>query len=187
MSILQKNKKLAAGIGVAAVAAAALALGAGTYAAFIDTEAVPANTFAAGSLNLVLGGEVTAAPFEYSNLKPGSERTQTITIDNTGTLDGTLSFSLAVTGAENSCEEPETDIESTPCDTDSELTEVLEISVNGAAFVPLTSISPIDAGPLTAAGGATSYPITVRVPAGAGNDIMTDSTTITATATLTQS
>ena len=101
MSVLQKNKKLAAGIGVAAVAAAALALGAGTYASFSDTEAGPGGTLSSGTLNL----SVTSSPagatqiFSASNIAPGyTSGSRSITIANTGNIDGTLTGSLSVDG-----------------------------------------------------------------------------------------
>ena len=100
MSILQKNKKLAAGIGVAAVAAAAIALGAGTYAAFTDTEAGPGGTLAAGTLNL----DVTSNPagtlqlFSASNIAPGYDSGDLVfTLTNTGSINGTVTGNGDVT------------------------------------------------------------------------------------------
>lgn len=104
MSVLQKNKKVAAGIGVAAVAAAALALGAGTYASFSDTATGPGGTLAAGTLGL----SVTSNPsdvteiFSASNIAPGyTSGTRTLTIANTGNIDGKLTGTLNVTGGTN--------------------------------------------------------------------------------------
>ncbi|MBW0091055.1 hypothetical protein I4I73_17215 [Pseudonocardia sp. KRD-184] len=101
MSVLQKNKKVAAGVGVAAVAAAALALGAGTYASFSDTEAGPGGTLAAGTLTL----DITSNPsgvteiFSASGIAPGyTSGTRTITIKNSGNIDGKLTGTLSVTG-----------------------------------------------------------------------------------------
>ncbi len=186
MTVLQKNKKLAAGIGVAAAAAAVLAVGAGTYASFTDTEDLPNTTFAAGSLNLVIGGTITTSPFEYTNLKPGDVRNETLTIDNSGTIDGKLTFTVGVSGTEGTCVEPETDVEKT-CDDDSELTDALRVSVAGQAAVPLsqvaTSFKPQN---LPAAGGPINVPIQVTVDSKAGNEIMTDSTVVTLSATLVQ-
>ncbi|MBW0117377.1 TasA family protein [Pseudonocardia abyssalis] len=93
MSILQRNKKLAAGIGVAAVAAAAVALGAGTYAAFTDTETGPGGTLAAGTLNLDIASTPTATTqlFSASNIAPGYDSGPLVfTLTNTGSIDGTL-------------------------------------------------------------------------------------------------
>lgn len=101
MSVLQKNKKVAAGVGITAVAAAALALGAGTFAAFTDTEAGPGGTLAAGTLNL----DVTSVPagattvFSASNIAPGyTSGPRSVTIANTGNIDGKLTGTLSVTG-----------------------------------------------------------------------------------------
>lgn len=93
MSILQKNKKLAAGIGVAAVAAAAVALGAGTYAAFTDTEAGPGGTLAAGTLNLDVSSNPagTLQLFSASNIAPGYDSGPLVfTLTNTGSINGTV-------------------------------------------------------------------------------------------------
>ena len=56
MSILQRNKKLTVGLGIAAVVVAVAAIGAGTYAAFSDTETGPGGTATAGTLDLEVGG-----------------------------------------------------------------------------------------------------------------------------------
>ncbi|QJY46354.1 TasA family protein [Pseudonocardia broussonetiae] len=108
MSILQKNKKLAAGIGVAAVAAAAVALGAGTYAAFTDTAEGPGGTLAAGTLSL----DVTTNPsgtttlFSASNIAPGyTSGPRTFIVENTGSIDGVLSGTFTVTGGQQLAEQ----------------------------------------------------------------------------------
>jgi predicted ribosomally synthesized peptide with SipW-like signal peptide len=100
VSVLQKNKKVAAGIGVAAAAAAVLALGAGTYAAFSDTEAGPGGTLAAGTLTLDVtsNAEATTEVFSAENIAPGyTSSPRVVTIANTGTVNGTLSATATVT------------------------------------------------------------------------------------------
>lgn len=186
MSILQKNKKLAAGIGVAAIAAAALALGAGTYAAYTDSENTEA-TFAAGTLNLTVGTPVASDPVVWTNLAPGDVQEVTVSVDNIGTVDGVLKGSYITSGTEESCTEPETDDETT-CDAGSELLEQAELFYNG------TRVATLGAGPggpftlfdMPALDPATDVTFEVRVPSTAGNEIMTDTATMSIVFTLDQ-
>lgn len=96
-----KNKKQAAGIGVAALAVAALALGTGTYAAFQDTETGPGGTLAAGTLELnVTTDPAGAVPlFKAEKIAPGykSPKPMTVTVANSGTIDGVLTADLVAT------------------------------------------------------------------------------------------
>ncbi|GAA3246429.1 hypothetical protein GCM10017691_54510 [Pseudonocardia petroleophila] len=187
MSILQKNKKVAAGIGVAAVAAAAIALGAGTYAAFSDTEQAPNATFAAGTLNLTVGAPTPATPVVISNLKPGDLQNFSIEVDNTGTVDGNLTASYTVSGTENGCAEPETDAER-PCDDGSELLEQLIFVYQGSDAGPVTAAqnTSIPLGALPAVDAPKTINFGVRLPASATNEVMTDTATLSITFTLTQ-
>lgn len=101
MGILQRNKKAAAGIGVAALAVAAIALGTGTYAAFQDQKVGPSGTLAAGTLTL----DVTTNPagqtplFSATNIAPGyvSPSPMSLTVKNSGSLPGKLNTSITVT------------------------------------------------------------------------------------------
>lgn len=101
MSILQRNKKAAAGIGIAAAAVAAIALGTGTYAAFTDTQAGPGGTLAAGTLKLNVSTTPsgTTPLFNAHNIAPGytSPTPMSITVANSGTLNGKLTAKLGVT------------------------------------------------------------------------------------------
>jgi spore coat-associated protein N len=186
MSMLQKNKKLAAGIGVAAVAAAALALGAGTYAAFSDSENAEA-TFAAGTLNLTVGTPVASAPVVWSNLAPGDSQEVTVSVDNVGTVDGVLTASYTTSGTEGSCIEPETDDED-PCDPASELLEQAELYYNGALVGVLAGPGggPFTLFDMPALDPSTNVTFEVRVPESAGNEIMTDTATLSIVFTLDQ-
>lgn len=190
MSVLQKNKKVAAGVGIAAVAAAALALGAGTYAAYTDTEEVPATTFASGSMDLTVGGGVTSESFLFSGFDPGDSVTKSITLTNTGTVNGTVSVDFAVTGEENDCVEPETDAEdAATCEEGSELVEKALVKVGDQN---LGTLAKLDATGLTDvlalnAGKTKTLDITVELPKDTtGNEVMTDNATIVATITLNQ-
>lgn len=187
MTVLQQNKKLAAGIGVAAAAAAVLAVGAGTYASFVDTETAPGTTFAAGTLDLTVGAPTAAPPVVLTNLAPGSTQAISVPIDNVGSVDGILSASYAVEGTENGCAEPETDVEAT-CDDGSELLEQLVLSYNGTDVGPLATNAgrSFPLGDLAAAPAGTTIDFVVQVPGSAGNEIMTDTATMTITFQLDQ-
>jgi predicted ribosomally synthesized peptide with SipW-like signal peptide len=187
VSVLQKNKKVAAGIGVAAAAAAVLALGAGTYAAFSDTETAPDATFAAGTLNLTVGAPVAAPPVVWTNLAPGSTQTVTVQVDNAGTVDGNLSASFTATGTENGCAEPETDVETT-CDDGSELLEQAQLWYGNAQVGTLGGgpFGPFPLFNLPATDFPTNVTFEVRVPTSAGNEIMTDTASMQITFRLDQ-
>ena len=187
MSVLQKNKKVAAGIGVAAAAAAVLALGAGTYAAFSDTEVAPDATFAAGTLNLTVGAPAATPPVLWTNLAPGSSQTVTVSVDNVGTVDGKLKASFAATGTENGCAEPETDDETT-CDDGSELLEQAQLWYGGAQVGTLGGgpFGPFDLFNLPATDAPATVTFEVRVPASAENEIMTDTASMQITFVLDQ-
>jgi predicted ribosomally synthesized peptide with SipW-like signal peptide len=187
MTVLQKNKKLAAGIGVAAAAAAVLAVGAGTYASFSDTESIPQTTFAAGNLDLQVGGTVTTDPLKFENFVPGDKATRTIVLTNAGSIAGNLSVKFTVNGTEGGCVEPETDVETT-CDGGSELLEQLLVKVNGQDYGSLGTLGTngIPTGGTLAAGAKQDFTIVVELPKGAKNDVMTDTAAVTAELTLVQ-
>lgn len=89
------------------IATVALLSVSATGAYFVDIEEIKGNTFAAGSLDLVLGDSQTL-PFSLSNLKPGDEDTGTVTLTNAGTLDGKLTINWTATSdSENGILEPE--------------------------------------------------------------------------------
>ena len=101
MRVPVRNKRVAAGIGVAALAAATVALGSGTYAAFTDSETGPGGTLAAGTLSLDLATdpENTATILNESDIYPGKVLPpKTVTIHNGGSLDGLLSVSGTADG-----------------------------------------------------------------------------------------
>jgi spore coat-associated protein N len=184
MSILQKNKKAAAGIGVVAAAAAVLALGAGTYAAFTDTEDVDA-TFAAGTLDLVIGGTTGAGKIELANLVPGQVVTHTVSIDNIGTVDGVLSFNATLEESDGVCTEPEQS--DGGCGAD--LADAITVTAPGAPGVKLSALTSgigLSGISLPAQPGPQSFELTFAVDEGAGNEIQGDTVTADITATLEQ-
>lgn len=71
-------------MGILAGALGVSLIGGGTWAAFNDVEEVN-NTFAAGTLDLVVG-EATTMDFNISNLKPGDYFTKTLVLGNNGSL-----------------------------------------------------------------------------------------------------
>lgn len=185
MAILQKNRKAAAGVGIAAAAAAVLALGAGTYAAFTDTETAPETTFAAGTLNLELGGSATAGPMTLNNIAPGQTRSNVLTLRNSGTVNGNVTLSFAVTGSENGCVEQE--IEAGCVDGGAgQLLNTLVVTVNGQPYGTLAQLAaagPQAGGPLAAL-GVNPVEIAVEMPVGVGNEVQSDTATLITTANL---
>lgn len=190
MSMLQQNRKLAAGIGVAAVAAAAIALGAGTYAAFTDSETAPSVTLAAGTLDLTVGDPVAAQPVRWENLAPGSRQTVAIPVDNVGDVDGFLRAGFTATGSENGCAEPEAEAVIDPtCEPGSELLGQAELYYGGSRVGTLGGgpFGPFDLFPMPANDAGANVTFEIRVPDSAENEIMTDDVTMTITFTLVQS
>lgn len=72
-------------MGILAGALGVSLIGGGTWAAFNDVETVE-NTFAAGTLDLVVG-ESSTMNFTISNLKPGDYFTKQLVLQNNGSLD----------------------------------------------------------------------------------------------------
>ncbi|MDR7301160.1 TasA family protein [Haloactinomyces albus] len=107
-----RNRKLAVGIGGVTAVAAAVALTAGTYATFSDSEQRGA-VATAGTMDLVVSntqGNVFGenGVVEVKPLAPGDSRSASFTLTNKGDVAGDLSFEFAQ-GAnnENSLTEPE--------------------------------------------------------------------------------
>jgi spore coat-associated protein N len=140
MSILQKNRKAALGVGIAAVAAATLALSAGTYAAFIDEETGPGGTLAAATLDLTVGGAPGQATLlDVSNITPGHDLAPTtLTVKNEGTIAGKLTGFVTITGSDGTCTEPELEAEGgSSCAAQGNLQEQLKVNVGGFGPLPL--------------------------------------------------
>jgi spore coat-associated protein N len=73
------------GLGIMAGALGVSLIGGGTWAAFNDVETT-SNTFAAGTLDLVVG-EATTMDFTVTNLKPGDTFSKKLVLSNKGSLD----------------------------------------------------------------------------------------------------
>jgi len=92
------------------MALVAMLLGTGIYAYFSDVETSTGNSFAAGTLNLKVGGDdPTSASISVSGLKPGDAgNAADWFVKNVGTLSGNLSISVGtITNYENERTEPE--------------------------------------------------------------------------------
>jgi spore coat-associated protein N len=106
-----QNRKVRIGLGVAAVVLALAAIGTGTYAAFLDTEKGPGGSTASGTLDLTVGSTGTTQLFSATNIAPGYSQDVTISLKNAGSLPGSLTSKLTVSGADVSCTEPEAEAE----------------------------------------------------------------------------
>jgi hypothetical protein len=106
-----------------------------TSALFTDTETSTTNTFAAGTLNMTVGGEDGHAfeNFDISNIGASGVVSggKEWTITNTGTVPGYLTFKLNdVTNLENGCNEAEKATESAcEADTNGELGDYTHVTV----------------------------------------------------------
>ncbi|MFP5376088.1 MAG: TasA family protein [Acidimicrobiia bacterium] len=76
---------------------------AGTFATFTDSGTAT-STFTAGTVDLVVGGDVSDAyaftSIQMTNMKPGDVKYAPLTIANTGTLGFTYSMSTSATNAD---------------------------------------------------------------------------------------
>ncbi len=93
-------------------------VGAGAFAYFSDTETSAGNTFTAGTLNLQVGNDdPCTVHLSKDNIAPGDALygggyCGLWKIENTGTIDGRLSFEFtSLVDNDNGCNEPEMDAE----------------------------------------------------------------------------
>lgn len=202
----QKNNRRKAGIivGIVALVVAAAAIGAGTYAAFTDTETGPGGTITAGTLDLTVGGTGNTELFSASNIAPGFSQEVTITLNNDGSIPGILTSSMAFTGSDGACTEPERVAENGgdtgTCKTGGNLAEQLTVSVlsspaSSTATQPVPVATFISAGGLPAGGTLTKgtpavYKLKFALPNVTNNDsnnkVQGDGITITSTFNLDQ-
>jgi len=141
-----------------------------TQAYFSDTETIPNNTFAAGDLDLELGGQATL-PFSVSNVVPGDNGKGTVTLTNvSGSIPGSLSMNLAnILDNENDLIEPEMQSYPRPAGCTSPGGTTGDYANNGgeldfflefAPFVDVNKNGTFDAGDIQLAynGQSTTYP-----------------------------
>ncbi len=198
MSLLQ-NKRFRIGVGLAAVVLAAAAIGAGTYAAFVDTESGPGGTVAAGTLDLTVGSTGTVQLFSASNIAPGYTQNAVLTLRNTGSLPGALTSTLRVSGADVTCTEPEMEAEGRACNPAGDLQNQMTVSVVRGPGVTTpttpTVVSQFVTAGLPVAGtvpanGSAEYELQFvlpNLPGTTNNIVQGDSLTLGSDFTLTQS
>jgi spore coat-associated protein N len=188
-----RKRKVLVAVGLVAVVLAAAAIGAGTYAAFSDTETGPGGTVAAGTLDLVVGGTGTTELFNASNIVPGYTKDIPFTVKNDGTTPGTLSATLAVTGDDGTCVEPEQ--AAGGCTSGGNLQDQMTVSVvsgpTGVAAtgpVLLKDVKGTSLGtPRLGAGESGTYTLRFTLPTSADNKVQSDSVTVSSTFNLDQS
>lgn len=90
-------------------------VGAGTIAYYYDTETSGKNTFASGTLNLLVDGkdDPDVATHSFENIAPGDGENITFVLENAGSIDGVLDFEVVVNNAGGANPESETDENST--------------------------------------------------------------------------
>lgn len=169
-------------------------LGAGTFAAFSDTETSTDNTFTAGTLDLELSGTV---PMTVGDVYPGASGSETVTLTNVGSINAASStINVAnIADDDNGLTEPEgADGDTTAGPGEGELSpEILvHITVGGANVYGTAAVPLILSGAtaLPAAGVTTTTPVDMvinwSIDGIAGNEIQSDSTTFDIEVTLNQ-
>jgi spore coat-associated protein N len=144
----KKNNRRKAGVivGLVAVVIAAAAIGAGTYAAFTDTETGPGGTQTAGTLDLEVGSSgTTSTLFSASNIAPGFTQDYTFTLKNSGSIAGTLTTAMTYTGSDGTCTEPERTAEGSTngsCNAAGDLQNQMTVSVVSSP-VSNTATTPV--------------------------------------------
>nr|WP_272913196.1 TasA family protein [Halapricum salinum] len=195
---IELNRRRVLG-GMATLGVAAAAAGAGTYAAFTDSESSENNQVSAGTLDLTFGG--SDGPVEavsISNAVPGDSDTGTLTLSNDGSVNGTLDIGVAgVTSSGGANPDPEDQTASE--DTGAALEEAVDLTItlqpgSGSTTVYDGTVANLSTGSLQSGiplDSSTSKDIeiqyTVNPKSGqADNDIQGDTLTVNFDFTLTQ-
>ena len=192
---VQNKKRTTIGVAIAAVGAAAIALGAGTFASFSSTQKGPDTTLAAGKLDF---GTSTNVDETLSGFVPGGapkSRKMTFTNDTNSSLPGTVALAFALADKfDNGCNGDESVVDST-CGSvnEGELQDKLEVKVTSGATVlyptgPLSGLTNVST-PAIGPGKSVTYTFEFSLPEGgpADNAVQGDSVKLTTTATLKQS
>ncbi len=186
-------------------------IGGGIYAVFSDVETSTGNTFTAGTLNLVnvISGTAVNSSIAvteqgdglndnvvFSLIKPGSSGTITWTLQNNGTLDGTLTMAATTSFGEGAApNEPELAADPTNLvGLDTNLMVLVTrdgVDVYGAAgaYLPISGLAAaLNAqSPTIGAGLSVVYVLNWQIPAATvGNEIQGDTATLDINFTLTQ-
>lgn len=191
---VQNKKKATIGVAIAAVGAAAIALGAGTYASFTDTQDGPNTTLAAGKLDF---GASVNVDETLSDFVPGGDvqsRTMTFTNDSGSSLPGTVTLAFALADEfDNGCNGDELKFDSTCASVnEGELQDKLLVKVTSGTTVlydtgsleGLNTVSTSDVDP----GESVTYTFEFSLPevGPADNAVQGDSVKLTTIATLEQ-
>ncbi|RCW45266.1 camelysin-like metallo-endopeptidase [Halopolyspora algeriensis] len=194
-----RNKKLAAGLGGVTAVAAAVALTAGTFAAFSDTEqrGVIAT---GGTMDLQVSnthGDIFGENGYFTvsgTVAPGDTiGSTTFTLKNAGDVAGNLSFDFeTVTNDENTLTDPEEDAGDNSAD-EGELPENLQLVVDGPGGQDVTTSldqlaewGSFNNGGTLAADETAEYKLTLSVPQDATSEFQTDKAKFQITANLDQ-
>lgn len=161
--------------GIATVGAASAAVGAGTFAAFSDTETSSGNTISAGTLDLE---SPSATNFALTSFNPGSQETASVstTYSNDSTLDAEVSLSLSLSEADNEPTEPSVDNEKElTADEFAQKVKVNSASISdGSTSYDFPDLSETTTGhPPDGNGGTQSY-IDLKELEGEYNSILSD-------------
>lgn len=157
---MTKNRKLATAAGSVAIVGAAVAITAGTYSYFTDTQTAPNQSVGAGTLKLSIGGDAVQTPMSASNVEPGwSSGNKTMTFTGAGTLNGKLRLTATGTG-------------------DAAMRQALQVTISGPNFsgtLPLSQLISAANGvvlPGTLNPGSTqTYTFSMSIPSDTGNSI----------------
>lgn len=192
------KKRTTVGVVIAAVGAAAIALGAGTFAAFSDTKAGPITNATAGTVVLTEGLSNSEA-LAMANLVPGDTTagSKTLSYTNGGSAPATLTLALAVADIENGCNGDELSVDSDCTTTTSggDLSRLLKVTVtkkvNGGDSQSVYPTGPVSGLPLSDGtsvdpGEKVEYTFKYSFPDSGPSDnaAQGDKTTVTTTATL---
>lgn len=153
--------------GLLTVGAASAAAGAGTMAAFSDSESSSGNAVSAGTLDLKLdGSDQTVTFLNEQGVAPGDSGQSVLPIENAGTVAGTLEIEVSnVESSENGYSGAENGQDNSP--NDGELDEYLELraDLDGSRIIDWTYANQIPVGQtyqLTTLSGGASADLTVE-------------------------
>lgn len=170
------NKKIL--VSLLLVGLVGFALGWGTYSQFSDTETTTA-TFTAGTLNLKVGNDDPVSwKINLTDLLPGCSSSQSVAINNSGSVNGNLSISFSsLEDEENGLTEPELVLGDT--EPDGELAEnlYLKITVDGTVIYEGYASGVLSGGladyPLNA-GASVTFTVNYSIDEAVDNIIQSD-------------
>jgi len=138
-------------VSVMVISLACALIGGGIYAVFSESEDSTGTSWTTGTLNLIPtvsgtgpGGKYTVTPggdglnghVVFTNLAPGDSGSVTWTLENEGSLDGTLTMASDVTFDENGSNEPEDAVAGNNGGGDGDLDEYMGVRLKrGATYI----------------------------------------------------